>query len=433
MISKKKLVAVCFAALLLPTTFSLMNAASTFHHTRSEIDSLRQTGVRFYTEGKYAEAVQTLSLIESDSTTPAIQFYLGMSYASLNDLEHAMPSLKSAAFADTLNMGYRFQFARILAEAGETRQAQHEYEFIIGKDSSYIPAYWQLGVLFYEQKMYERASGVFLHLITVNPRDFLSYYYLGSSFVGLKNIDSARMYLATCLTINRDFVPAITALASLYYDARDYREALRLYTIALTRFPENAELNYKIGLCHNRLEQYPDAIAPLQQAIRIDSLKDLYHAQLGYAYLFEKKFDSAEVEYRKAVKLDEDNPLYYVNLALALSRLNRIDDAADSYQRALASYHPENIADVYIRLGTLYYLQKHYHDALDAYRQAVEYQPKNREAQFYLALAYDQMKDSPSAIKQYKKYLKLASDDTTSRERERKHEARQRLQNLRGK
>ncbi len=433
MISKKRVLAVCFAALLLPTTFNLMIAAGMFPHTRSQIDSLRQAGIGLFTEGKYAEAARALSLIEADSTTPAMQFYLGMSYASLNDLEHAVPPLRSAACADSMNTGYRFQYARILAEAGETRQAQHEYEVIIGKDSSYVPAYWQLGVLFYDQKMYGQAAGVFQHLIALNARDFLGYYYLGSSLAGLKNFDSARTCFAACFTINRDYVPAITGLASLYYDARDYREALRLYTIASARLPENAELCYKIGLCHNRLEQYPEAIAPLQHAILMDSLKDFYYAQLGYAYLFEKKFDSAEVEYRKAVMLDEDNPLYYVNLALALSRMNRIDNAADSYQHALASYHPENIADVYIRLGTLYYLQKHYHDAIDAYRQAVEYQPRNKEAQFYLALAYDELKDSPSAIKQYKKYLKVASDDTTIRERERRHEARERLQNLKGR
>lgn len=433
MISTKKIAAVCIAVLLIPVKFSLTYAAGPFPHTRAQIDSLRQTGVRLYTEGKYAKAIQTLSLVEADSMTSATQFYLGMSYASLNDLEHAIPPLKSAAIADSLNSSYRFQYARLLAEAGESREAQHEYEVILGRDTSCVPAYWQLGLLLYEEKMYARASGVFLHLVTVNTRDFLSYYYLGSSYAALKKTDSAGLYLAMCLTINRDFIPALNAVASLDYDAHDYRMALRFYTLALARLPKNAELNYKIGLCQNRLEHYRDAIAPLQEAVRMDSLKDIYHAQLGYAYLFEKKFDSAEVEYHKAVKLDEDNPLYYVNLALALSRLNRIDDAADSYQSALVSYHPENIADVYIRLGTLYYLQKRYHDALDAYRQAAGYQPKNKEAQFYLALAYDQMKNSPSAIKQYRKYLKLASDDTTSRERERKDEARERLRNLRGK
>ena len=69
----------------------------------------------------------------------------------------------------------------------------------------------------------------------------------------------------------------------------------------------------------------------------------------------------------------QDNPLYYVNLVLALSQTNRIEDAVDACGQALAAYHPENIADVYVRLGSLYFVQKQYRNALNAYQQAASY------------------------------------------------------------
>ena len=429
----QKFVAACSILIVTSAGVARSGQVDTLLNPQLSRNVLRQTGIELYSEGKYAEAIKSLLLIQGDSVTSAVKFYLGLSYAAMNDLERAKDLLKSAVDADSLNVGYRFHYAQILAQSGDPNSARREYEFISKKDTSFIPSYWQLGLLLYDQKMYKEAIDIFSHLVAVNPRDFSSYYYLGSALSFLKRIDSARLTLAACLTINPGYFPALTALAALYYDDHEYREALRLYSKASAQVPGNGELFYRIGICETHMEEYSSAIAAFRQAVQRDSMKDIYYAQLGYGYLLEKKFDSAAAAYQKALTLEQDNPLYYVNLALALSQTNRVEDAVDAYRRALVAYHPENIADVYVRLGSLYFVQKQYRNALIAYQQAADYQPLNKEAQFYAALTLDQLKDSPSALRQYRKYLKLVADDTTRQERERKHQAKGRIENLKNK
>jgi tetratricopeptide (TPR) repeat protein len=267
-------------------------------------------------------------------------------------------------------------------------------------------------------------------MVADNPRDFSSYYYLGSCLLNLKMADSSRRYFAACVTLNHSYAPAMLALASLTFDGRDYHEALRLYSACAALSPNSPDIFYRMGLCNIRLEDYAAAETTFRRASELDPERDIYHAQLGYVYLLENCCDSAAVEYERAILIDRDNPLYYVNLALAMSKLNRVDQAVSAYQQAVVSHHPENISDVYVRLGSLYFLQKRFREAEAAYQKAVNSWEMNKEARFYLALTMDRLNEKRTALQQYRRYLRLASDDTTRKERERKREARGRIENL---
>jgi tetratricopeptide (TPR) repeat protein len=393
-------------------------------------DSLFREGMRSYTAGRFGEAAGLFGAL-CDSATPNVVFYLAMSHLSTNNVQEGLPLLRRAVALDPANTGYRYQLAKSLAQSGSPDLAAAEYESLIAADSGFAAARYQLGLLRYEQRRHSEAAGLFRSVIDLNPGDYLSYYYLSSSLVSQAELDSARPYLASCMSLNPRYTPALTLLASIYYGAGEYDESLRLYSAAAAQRPLDPDLPYKIGLCYGKLGKIDSALAYCSVAARRDTTNDVYIAQAGYYHLVQERFDSALSAYRKAVQLDGENSFYYINLAFAFSRLNNADSAVAAYERGVAASHPENIATIYLRLGTLYYYQKEYRKALASYRQALDLQPLSTEAQYYVALAYDQLADPKTAVRQYRKYLALAKDDTTALERERKQQAGDRLRALR--
>jgi tetratricopeptide (TPR) repeat protein len=417
---------------ILAAACCLLVAATAFAQAPADraADSLFAQGLALYAEGQYAKAAEAFAAT-CDSTSPKIAFYTAMSYLSLNNAETGIELLRRAILLDPANRAYRFQYARSLVQSGLTDLGAAEYAALVGADSAFGAARYQLGLLLYDQKRYREAADQFGAVLRTNPADYLSYYYLSSSLVGLAAIDSARPYLASCISLNPHYAPAIVLLASIYYGAGEYEEALRLYRSGAAARPQDADLAYKIGLCFARLGKVDSALAYCSTAARRDTSNDAYIAQTGYLYIVQEKFDSAIAAYRRAVELDGDNSLYDINLAYAFSRTNANDSAIAAYERGVAACRPENIAAIYVRLGTLYYYAKQYRKALASYQQALDLQPLNKEAQFYVALAYDQLANPASALRQYRRYLALARDDTTAPERERKKQAADRLRSLR--
>jgi tetratricopeptide (TPR) repeat protein len=378
-------------------------------------DSLLQKGIQFFTLSKFSDAIAALSNIDTSDGTA--QFYLGMSYFQLNDIQDAITSMKRAVFIDSANTSYRFQLAKIYIVSGMANEAKRELEFIVTHDFDFVPARFQLALLNYESKNMEQALYYFHEVIRKNPKDFLSYYYIGSALITLQQSDSAIQFLSSSVTLNPNYLPAINSLASIYFGRKDYQEALRLFTKARAMRPEIADYHYKTGLCFQSAQRYDSAIVYYQNAIERDTSNDSYFAQLGYCELMNQNYDEAVTAYSKALLIDNENPLYYTNLALAYSKIDSVKQAASAYRKAIDVSHPEVITQMYIRLGTLYFFQKQYRNALASYRRALDIHPSNNEAQYYVALTLDYLNDSKSAIKQYEKYLKLVAYDSSQMER----------------
>jgi tetratricopeptide (TPR) repeat protein len=200
------------AFLLAPLTHS--QARST-ESVRS--DSLYQAGVTYYAEGLYTRAIEALGGVKEDSLAPGVAFYTGASYAAVNDFQEARQHLQTAVDLQPSNTGFRLHLARLLGQAGMLRDAEKHYETILLVDSGFVPALTSLGLIANDRRDYERSSILFGQAIRRNPRDYLSYFHLGSALTNLGKGDSARVFLSTCLTLNRGYTPATLLLASLYY------------------------------------------------------------------------------------------------------------------------------------------------------------------------------------------------------------------------
>lgn len=102
------------------------------------------------------------------------------------------------------------------------------------------------------------------------------------------------------------------------------------------------------------------------------------------------------------------------NLANALKKVGRFDEALEQYHVVLAR-NPRD-ATTWFDYGNL--LRDHMHDvrgAVEAYRNAVEIDPRAADAHFSLGAALMDLKDYEAAIAEIQAALQLAPDDATWR------------------
>ena len=380
-------------------------------------DSLIRAANTLNANGRLLDATRAFLLAGADTGSAVERFGLGITYASLNDVQRALKYLRQAVVLDSTNVNYRFQLARFLAQSGALKEGQAEYEVIVQQDSTYIPALTALGQLYSEPDTYEMAAEIYHRVLAINPDDFLSHYYLANIMVGLMNPDTAAICLNTALRLNPNFVPALNVLASIHYAKKRFYEALSLYQRAAALRPNNAEFKNKVGLCYRNLDDYRSAINAFRRAVELDSLSASYFGNLGHSYYWLAMYDFSVTAYKHAIALDNENSIYYLNLALAYQRLDSIQAAANAYRMAIWTYHPETVLDLQVKLGSVYFLGKDYRNAIETYQTVLRTNPEVRDAQFYLASAYDNLSDYTSAIQNYSKYLKLAENVSTEGER----------------
>ncbi|MBI4428127.1 MAG: tetratricopeptide repeat protein [Ignavibacteriales bacterium] len=383
----------------------------------SATDSVMQAGIKYYMEGRHLEALQALLAAKADSGSASMRFYLGSCYAAINNFALARRYLKESIALDSSNLSFRFQYARTLSNFGSLQEAQSAYESIIRMDSSFIPALFQLGVIFHDQRDFPRSIRFFTRVLTANPADFFGQYYLGSSFVGLGKQDTAELFLRKSLELNQTFVPALVGLGSIQIAKKNWLEVLYLFERASALRPSNADYVYRIGQCYREFNDHIRAVAFFKKAAELDTSNALYLAQIGFVYYHLKQYPLSVDAYKKAIIIDDSNPVYYINLALSYVRMDSTELAIKAYEKAIAATNPNQVAKLYVDLGSMLAEKKRYREAVKAYQRAAEIDPLNRDAWFFIAWTHDQAGDSTAAMKGYERYLGRTPPDSVGRSR----------------
>jgi superkiller protein 3 len=193
--------------------------------------------------------------------------------------------------------------------------------------------------------------------IRINPRDYLSYFYLGSSLADSSETrHEGEFFLRKSLDINPFFLPAIERLGSYYSALKLDSLAALFYAEAADLRPKNPDFWFYLGESVRKLKLSDSAVVCFGRAIELDSTNAAYVGQFGYAYVQMKAYALAVAAYEHAILLEPDNPQFYSNLAIAYQRMDSVDAAVAAYEKALT------------------------------------YEPNSTESMFFLALALDQRK-----------------------------------------
>jgi Flp pilus assembly protein TadD len=174
--------------------------------------------------------------------------------------------------------------------------------------------------------------------------------------------------------------------------ARAYRENELRRDLAMAERrsaadPRDPGWRNRLGVAYVEAGRVPEAIAQLQEAIKLAPSHAEAHNNLGHALHLQRRLDEAIVEFSEAARLAPGSDLVELNLANALDEAGRSNEAVDHFRRAIAlnPYAAEAHNNFGVALGSLGRLD----EAEEHFRRALALRPDYADAQKNLDLVQE--------------------------------------------
>jgi predicted O-linked N-acetylglucosamine transferase (SPINDLY family) len=202
-------------------------------------------------------------------------------------------------------------------------------------------------------------------------------------------------------------IPEVLARAKTHHRAGQLQPAEQLYREILQVDPANAEVHYLLGAACRALGKPHEAVASLQQAVRLKPDHVAAHNHLGVTLAQQGRLDEAIACFRQALRLQPDFAEAHNNLRKALAQLGQRQLPAGAAQR---STEEADSATVLNNRGAALAQQRKWDEAAACYRRALELQPDFATAHNNLGNVLKEQGKREEAIACYQRALQLRPD-----------------------
>jgi tetratricopeptide (TPR) repeat protein len=227
--------------------------------------------------------------------------------------------------------------------------------------------------LYLQSHHFERALQVGENFLHGQPGNVPVQLLVGRSLLAKKDLAKA-LAMFKMLADQTPQDPIIHYYLGLSYQSQGKEpEALAALEQALRLQPHYLEALQKIAEIYTGKGQSPKAIARIQQQLKVSPNHALMYSLLGNLALAQNQYDMAEKAFQQAIALDEKSLSPYVNLATLYARRGAGEAAIAHYETLLKS--KPHVLPIYVFLGRMYDLQKQYQRANEYYRKALQIDP----------------------------------------------------------
>lgn len=245
----------------------------------------------------------------------------------------------------------------------------------------------------------------------LQPDDFLASeegaMFAGRAASAIDDWSDAQKNLEKVIKANPGRTDALTLLAKVYSDQRDYTSAINAYKKVIEADPSRAELYFEIGNIYLKTQKFVEAIQSYQKAIQLNITKKEAYLYIGNAYEQQKDFANAATSYeRYLLLLPEDPGPAQFQLGLCYGELGQYDKAISNLQAACKS-HPQDQTYAY-QLALMCQKAKQYDQAEQAFKALIELSPGDALNYYSMIIRmYDEAGTPEKAIDAAKKIIEL--------------------------
>ncbi|MGE0884702.1 MAG: tetratricopeptide repeat protein [Blastocatellales bacterium] len=282
------------------------------------------------------------------------------------------------------------------------------------------------------------------------PRDPREVTYLmGMSWYYKREYQRALIYLETVVNsgdempadsaLAREFLECQQALGLSHYMLGQMAEAIPFLEQTVSRFPNNNELTYALGMACIQTRQpdkarrafgqmfgvAPDSAAAhlltAQMMIRVE-MEDFADAELkkalekdprlpqanyllGQNAIYKGNYDEAIAMLEKELAINPNNAMAYYKIGDVLTRQIKWDEAIVQLQKSV--WLNPFYSGPYILLGKSYLKKKQHSNAEGMLRRAIQFDPNNKSAHYLLGQVYQQLGRAEEARREFELAEKL--------------------------
>ncbi|NNF58489.1 MAG: protein kinase [Rhodothermaceae bacterium] len=241
----------------------------------------------------------------------------------------------------------------------------------------------------------EQALLHFQRAVDEDPDFALAYARMGETHLALYGFDRAPSRIehaegaaAQAFALDATMPQGYITRAHLYTATGRYAEAVEQAREALALNAASDEAYRALARAYDEGGDIGAAEGAYQEAIGRKPGYWLGYHRLGLFLLTQGRYEDALQPLRQVTRLIPENDIGFLNLGATHYYLGQTDDARAMFERALAirpSY------DALANLGTLYYDEERYADAVEAYRRALALDDSDHLTWSNLADTYEQL------------------------------------------
>lgn len=298
---------------------------------------------------------------------PDALYESGWCQNELRDYTGAIINLRKARNSWSTYPKVHFELGYAFEKTGLTDSAISSYNKCIQLSPTYSGAYRQLGNIYYEKDDYSRSLEYFRSYernAKTPPSDYSYFYRKGFMLNARSQYDSAKLALTRSLELKKDYVMTY----------------------------------YELGYAATRLKQAEEAIGYFNSAISLDPKSHIPYNGIGEVYRDVKKdMDMAMTWYAKTLQLNSNERKGNFGMGYCLNAQGKYTEAIPYFRRAIAS--EDTYTAAYVELGYALYKTQSYTEAEKQFLKALQLNPRNENAHFYIITMYVALRDKTNAQK----------------------------------
>ena len=224
--------------------------------------------------GQTKLAIKKLNeVLESDDRNAYAHYLLAEAYLMEKNIQYAILEyrqvLKLGKFSENVReIDVRSKLAKIFKEKHAIEEAKKEYLILTKIDPLNYLNYYELGCIYFNASVYEKAAPYFKKSISSNEIHDMSYYYLGQIYYRSGNFQDAKQIFIDALKVNQKNYKAHYFLGLVLRQLGDYEWAIKEFDIAQKSEDIKVKSFLAKGTCYIEREQYPKAIIELERGLK---------------------------------------------------------------------------------------------------------------------------------------------------------------------
>jgi tetratricopeptide (TPR) repeat protein len=298
-----------------------------------------------------------------------------------------------------------YEEANDLKTNSDYKGAAQKYEDILKIDKTYVKAYLELGLIYYDRRNYNEAIEIYNEAIKNEIKNALIYHQLGHALFAAGTTEEAIRNFEEAIRIEPNLFMPYEGLGEVYSNKKEFKKAIKYYTEALNIDEKKPGIHRELAVSYIKAGEPVKAIEIFQDAIKINpGYADIYEE---IAEVLKEKGEQKHIEkiYELAYQSGSKKATHYFNLGYDYGELKKYNQAIRSYKKAIEIY--AKYAGAYFKMGNALDELKKYDEAIASYKKAIEIDPKYAGAYFKMGNALDELKKYDEAIASYKKAIEI--------------------------
>lgn len=307
----------------------------------------------------------------------------GYDYYESASYEEAIDYFNKSLILNPSVSTVHYNLAKACEKAQLTEEAISEYRKAIQLDTSFVWGYEALANIYFEQKLYKKATAVLKEaeangistnetaslinhisseyianlintamtefyngrkikarellnkVLLINPDFALAYYTYGYFYYTEGKYDKAVEKLNKAIELAPKFFPAHKMLGDIYFEQKEFSQASDVYKTAASININDAVLQNNIGLAFMHLENYQQAAKHLEKAVNLDPKNIHFQYSLASVYRDADRLKESAIAYKNIINTHPDYPNVHNDLADIYEREDRKDEALEEYGKEL--------------------------------------------------------------------------------------------------